>query len=94
MLAVFGNLFLAVSLLDLARFLAAGMTHSGDWLNAIPIQFCGLLLEISEEEVEVVIGKMKLVKAWGPSGVVADMLKAAGDEGTRWMTELMSYAML
>ena len=24
----------------------------------------------------------------GPSGVVADMLKAAGDDGTRWMTEL------
>ena len=31
---------------------------------------------------------MKLGKAGGPSGVVADMLKAAGDEGTRWMTEL------
>ena len=25
----------------------------------------------------------------GPSGVVADMLKAAGDDGTRWMTELI-----
>ena len=31
---------------------------------------------------------MKLGKAEGPSGVVADMLKAAGDEETRWMTEL------
>ena len=31
---------------------------------------------------------MKLGKAAGPSGVVADMLKAAGDDGTRWMTEL------
>ena len=82
------SFFLAVSLLDQARFFAAGMTHSGDCLNAIPIQFCGLLLEISEKEVEAAIGKMKLGKAWGPSGVVADMLKAAGDEGTRWMTEL------
>ena len=82
------SFFLAVSLLDQARFLAAGMTHSGDWLNAIPIQFCELLLKISEEEVEAAIGKMKLGKAWGPSGVVADMLKAACDEGTRWMTEL------
>ena len=44
--------------------------------------------KISEEEVEAAIGKMKLGKAGGPSGVVADMLKAAGDEGTRWMTEL------
>ena len=48
----------------------------------------GLVRKISEEEVEAAIGKMKLGKAGGPSGVVADMLKAAGDEGTRWMTEL------
>ena len=34
------------------------------------------------------IGKMKLGKAGGHSGVVADILKAAGDEGMRWMTEL------
>ena len=39
-------------------------------------------------EVEAAIGKMMLGKAAGPSGVVADMLKAAGDNGTRWMTEL------
>ena len=31
---------------------------------------------------------MKLSKAGDPSSVVADMLKATGDEGTRWMTEL------
>ena len=31
---------------------------------------------------------MKLGKAAGPSGVVADILKAAGKDGTRWMTEL------
>ena len=31
---------------------------------------------------------MKLGKAGGPSGVMADMLKAAGDEGMRWLTEL------
>ena len=49
---------------------------------------CGPGEKISEEEVEAAIGKMKLGKAGGPSGVVADMLKAAGDEGTRWMTEL------
>ena len=39
-------------------------------------------------EVEAAIGKIKLGKAVGPSGVVADMLKAAGDDETRWMTEL------
>ena len=49
---------------------------------------CGPGEKISEEEVEAAIGKMKLGKASGPSGVVADMLKAAGEDGTRWMTEL------
>ena len=49
---------------------------------------CGPGEKISEEEVEAAIGKMKLGKAAGPSGVVADMLKAAGKDGTRWMTEL------
>ena len=49
---------------------------------------CGPGEKISEEEVGAAIGKMKLGKAGGPSGVVADMLKANGDEGTRWMTEL------
>ena len=46
---------------------------------------CGPGEKISEEEIGNAIGKMK--KAGGPSGVVADMLKAAGNEGTRWMTE-------
>ena len=47
---------------------------------------CGPGERISEEEVEAAIGKMKLGKAAGPSGVgvVADMLKAAGEDGTRW----------
>ena len=49
---------------------------------------CGPGEKISEVEVEAAIGKMKLGKAAGPSGVVADMLKAAGDDGMRWMTEL------
>ena len=53
---------------------------------------CGPGEKISEVEVEAAIGKMKLGKAAGPSGVVADMLKAAGDDGTRWMTELCNAA--
>src|SRR5450755_4167646 len=31
---------------------------------------------------------MKSEKAAGPSGVVAEMLKAAGDVGVQWMTDL------
>ena len=53
---------------------------------------CGPGEKISEEEVGAAIGKMKLGKARGPSGVVADMLKAAGHEGTRWMTKLCNAA--
>ena len=49
---------------------------------------CGPGEKISEVEVDAAIGKLKLGKAVGPSGVVADMWKAAGDDGTRWMTEL------
>ena len=55
---------------------------------------CGPSEKISEEEVGVAIGKMKLGKAGGPSGVVADMLKAAGDEGTKWMTELCNAVVI
>ena len=34
------------------------------------------------------IGKMKQGKSAGPTGVVAEMLKAAGETGTLWMTEV------
>ena len=44
--------------------------------------------EITIEEVQSAIKKMKNNKAAGPSGVVADMLKAAGDAGTRWITDI------
>ena len=43
-----------VSSLDVARFLAACAPHSGDWLNAIPIQSCGLLL--NDDEVRIAVG--------------------------------------
>jgi hypothetical protein len=44
--------------------------------------------EITIAEVKAAIKKMKNSKAAGPSGVVADMLKAAGDVGTKWVTEV------
>jgi hypothetical protein len=49
---------------------------------------CGPSKNISEKEVGAAIGEMKLGEAVDPSGVVGDMLMAAGDEETRWMTEL------
>ena len=33
---------------------------------------------------------MKMGKATGPSGVVLEMLKAAGEDGVTWMTELFN----
>ena len=44
--------------------------------------------EITFEEVKAAITKAKSGKAPGPSGVVGEMLKAAGDVGIQWMTDL------
>ena len=49
---------------------------------------CGPCEKISMDEVRSAIKKMKNNKAAGPSGVVAEMLKAAGDAGIIWVTEL------
>jgi len=45
----------------------------------------GPIEEITCQEVKLAIEKMKNGKAAGPSGVVAEMLKAAGDIGIQWM---------
>ena len=44
--------------------------------------------EITVEEVQSAIKKMRNNKAAGPSEVVAEMLKAAGDAGTMWITDI------
>ena len=49
---------------------------------------CGPCERISASKVGVAIGKMKQGKAVGPTGVVAEMLRAAGRTGTLWMTEV------
>jgi hypothetical protein len=43
---------------------------------------------ISEEEVRRAVAKMKCNKAPGPSGVVADMLKSAGETCLPWVTDV------
>ena len=45
----------------------------------------GPLEEISIEEARAAIHKMKNYKSTGPSGVAAEMLKASGESGVRWM---------
>ena len=49
---------------------------------------CGPSERISTLEVDAAIGKMKQGKSGGPTGVVSEMLKAAGETGTLWMTDV------
>ena len=50
----------------------------------------GPILNISEAEVTAALNEMKVGKASGPSGVVTEMLKAAGGIGICWMTDLFN----
>ena len=45
---------------------------------------------ISKEEVAAAIKGLKIGKATGPTGVVSEMMKAAGAFGSRWMTDLIN----
>ena len=45
---------------------------------------------ISEEEVASAIERWKIEKAAGPTGVVSEMMKAAGGFGSRWLTDLVN----
>ena len=45
---------------------------------------------ISEEEVAATIKGLKIGKAAGPTGVVSEMMMAAGGFGSRWMTDLIN----
>ena len=44
--------------------------------------------EITEAEVRAAIANMKTGKAVGQSGIGAEMLKAAGEAGVSWVTDL------
>ena len=44
--------------------------------------------EICKEEVEWVMRRMKTGKAAGQSGIVTEMIKAMGEDGVIWMTEI------
>ena len=54
---------------------------------------CGPSERISALKVGVAIGKMKQGKSAGPTAVVAEMLKAAGETGTLWMNEVCNAVM-
>ena len=50
----------------------------------------GLAEEIKCTEVREAIAKSKSDKASGPSGVVSEMLKAAGEPGVQWVTSIFN----
>jgi hypothetical protein len=49
--------------------------------------------EITKDEIRVAIGKAKAGKAAGPSGVVSEWLKAAGEAGVEWVTDVCNAVM-
>ena len=55
---------------------------------------CGSSELITYEDVKVAVRAMKMGKAPGPSGVVAEMLKSSGEDGVRWMTDLFNQIIL
>ena len=55
-------------------------------LNADPVE--GPPIQITIEMVATAIAKMKPGKAAGPSGIVAEMLKASGGTGAKLVAEL------
>jgi hypothetical protein len=58
-----------------------------DGLGELPA-VCGPAEQLSFEEVRRAIMKSRDGKASGPSGVVAEMLKACGELGVEWMTNI------
>ena len=56
--------------------------------NGLVSPVCGPSERITAVEVGAAIEKMKQGKSAGPKGVVAEMLKAAGETGTLWMTNV------
>ena len=43
--------------------------------------------------MDATIGKLKQGKSGGPTGVVLEMIKAAGETGTLWMTNVCNAVM-
>ena len=62
-----------------------------DWDRSIlgeEQKVCGPIQEISREEIRSAVMKMKCNKAPGPTGLGAELLKAAGEDGISWLTDL------
>ena len=57
------------------------------------LEVSGPIEAVTAEEVRAAIGKMKSDRGSGPFGLVADVLKAAGEVGVNWMTDVCNAVM-
>ena len=70
---------------------AFSLNIENDWDGEVDCpEVMGPRCLISEEEVAAAIKGLKMGKAAGPTGVVSEMMKAAGGFGSRWMTDLIN----
>ena len=66
--------------------------RGSDKINVSPV--CGPSERNSALEVDAAIGKMKQDRSAGPTGVVSEMLKAACETGTMWMTDVCNAVVI
>jgi hypothetical protein len=57
------------------------------------LEVSGPIEAVTTVEVRAAIRKMKSDRGLGPSGLVADVLKAAGEVGVNWMTDVCNAVM-
>ncbi len=71
------------------RYMEMLLNTENEWDGNIESNLVlGPAQKITEKEVEEAIKALKSRKAGGPTGVVGDMLKAAGNWGVKRMTEI------
>ena len=71
------------------------MNEENNWdgeVSCEPVQ--GPLCQLAESEFVKAIAKCSSGKATGPSGVAIEMVKASGDVGIKWMTDLCNTILM
>ena len=73
------------------KYMEKLLNVENDWDDEVDCpEVTGPRCLISEEEVAAAITGLKIGKATGHTGVVSEIMKAAGGFGSRWMTDLIN----
>ena len=73
------------------KYMEKLLNVENDWDGEVDCpEVMGPRCVISEEEVAAAIKGLTIGKAAGPTGVVSEIMKAAGGFGSRWMTNLIN----